>query len=147
MWPLVMLLVQKPHFENHGSTLEERARSGGWRKEASGPHYPENTQMFPQTQTQESTAHSPPRGPSHLSRWSLAAPLIRVLLSLVPLLPGAAPRSLLVCGSHGPAPARVLRRRRWKFPLPHRRQRLSLGWGAAGPLAGAWGRPFGLFVE
>lgn len=101
-------------------------------KEASGAHYPENTQMSPQTQTQESTARSQPRGPSHLSRWSLEAPLIPVPLSPVPLLPGAAPRSLLVCGSHGPAPARVFRRRRWKLPLPHRQQRLSLGWGLQG---------------
>ena len=32
-------------------------------REASGPHYPENTQRFPQTQTQESTVRSQPRGP------------------------------------------------------------------------------------
>ena len=151
-WPLVMLLVQKLHFENHGSGLEERACSGGWRREAAEGKPVRLTILRTLRGTRRLRLRSPqcvpnPGGPSHLSRWSLAAQLIRMPLSPVPLLPGAAPRSLLVRGSHGPAPARVLRRRRWKLPLPHRKQRLSLGWGAAGPLAGAWGHPLGLFAE
>lgn len=94
------------------------------------------SQMFLHTQTQESTHPSQPvcpqpQAPSvSLARASVAPPDC-MPLSPVSLLPGAAPRTLLVCGSDGPAPARVPGWR-WRLPLPCWEQWLRLGGGLQG---------------
>lgn len=64
-----------------------------------------------------------PQDPSHLS---LASPPICMPLSPVPLLPGAAPRALLVRGPDGSAPASI-RGQQWRLPLLRWEQWLRLG--------------------
>lgn len=141
-----MLLVQKPHFENHGSGLEERACSGGGR-EASGPHYPENTQRFPQTQTQESTACSQPRGPLPslpLEPRATADPYASLPSAAPPRGSAEVPAGVWIAwASPCPGPQKAA----MEAPSAPPEAAAKPGLGAAGPLAGTWGHPLGLFAE
>lgn len=132
-----MLLVWKPPFENYCSGVEILAQFCGWRRGEAWEGNPaglvvlRTLRCFCMFRLKSPQPNPNPWGPPIPLVGALASPLICMPLSPVPLLPGAAPRSLLVCGSDGPAPASVLRQR-WRLPLLHWEQWLRLGGGLGG---------------
>lgn len=128
---MLMLLVWEPHFGNYCSGLEEQAQFCGRRREAREGNPARlmvlrTLSCFLTLRLRSPQPIPHPQDPSHLSCWNLASPLICMPLSPVPLLPGAAPRALLVCGPDGPAPASI-RGQQWRLSLLPREQWLRLG--------------------
>lgn len=136
-----MLLVWEPHSENYCSGLEEQAQFCGWRREAregdpAGLTVLRTLSCFCVLRLRSPQPIPNPQDPSHLSCWSPGLTSDLSPFSPVPLLPGAAPRALLVCGPDGPAPASI-RGQQWRLPLLRREQWLRLG----GVPQGHWQEP------
>lgn len=131
------MLFWEPPFENYCSGVEEPAQFCGWRRGEAREGNPAGLAVsrilrcFCMFRLRSPQPIPNPQDPPISPIGALASPLIRMPLSPVPLLPGAAPRSLLVCGSDGPAPASVLRQR-WRLPLLPWEQWLRLGGGLQG---------------